>query len=145
MPFEILEHEADAGVRGIGRTLEEAFSEGARGMFSLMVELERVSPKERVELECRADSLETLFVAWLGELLLKRDLTGLVFSKFAVRISREGEGYRLHGEAWGEPLDPQRHGAKVEVKAATYAGLKLERRAPSGPGEEYLIQCVVDL
>jgi SHS2 domain-containing protein len=140
MPFEILEHEADAGVRGIGRTIEEAFSEGARGMFSLMVELERVSPKEEIELTCRADSLETLFVAWLGELLLKRDLTGMVFSKFAVQISREGDGYHLRGRAWGEPLNPEKHGAKVEVKAATYAGLKLERA-----GEEYRVQCVVDL
>lgn len=140
MPFEILEHEADAGVRGIGKTIEEAFSEGARGMFSLMVELERVLPKESVKIECRADSLETLFVAWLGELLLQRDLTGLVFSRFAVQISREGDGYHLRGEAWGEPLDPERHMAKVEVKAATYAGLKLERA-----GDEYRIQCVVDL
>lgn len=140
MPFEILEHEADAGVRGIGKTIEEAFAEGARGMFSLMVELDRVLPKESVEIECRADSLETLFVAWLGELLLQRDLTGLVFSRFEVQISREGDEYHLRGRAWGEPLDPERHMAKVEVKAATYAGLKLER-----VGEEYRVQCVVDL
>lgn len=141
MPFEILEHEADAGVRGIGRTVEEAFTEGARGMFSLMIDLERVAPRETLEVACRADSLETLFVAWLGELLLKRDLTGLVFSKFAVQISSGDEGYHLHGRAWGEPLDPERHGAKVEVKAATYAGLKLGR-TPEG---DHYIQCVVDL
>jgi SHS2 domain-containing protein len=140
MSFEILDHEADAGVRGIGRTVEEAFTEGARGMFSLMVELDRVLPKEPVEIECRADSLETLFVAWLGQLLLERDRRGMVFSQFEVHIQKEGEGYRLRGRTWGEPLDPQRHGAKVEVKAATYAGLKLER-----VGDEYWVQCVVDL
>jgi len=143
MPFEILDHEADAGVRGLGRTVEEAFTEGARGMFSLMVELDRVRPEEEVEVACRADSLETLFVAWLGELLLERDLKGLVFSRFEVRIShaREGDGYHLQGRAWGEPLDPERHGVKVEVKAATYSGLKSGRTADGG----YYVQCVVDL
>ncbi|MCR4404903.1 MAG: archease [Candidatus Acetothermia bacterium] len=141
MPFEILDHEADAGVRGIGNTVEEAFAEGAKGMFSLMVELERVLPKESVEVECQADSLETLFVAWLGELLLQRDLTGMVFSRFAVQVAREGDEYHLRGRAWGEPLDPERHGAKVEVKAATYAGLQLGRTAEG----DYFVQCVVDL
>ncbi|MBC7092512.1 archease, partial [Candidatus Bipolaricaulota bacterium] len=33
MPYEILNHTADAGVRGIGATLDEAFAEAARGMF----------------------------------------------------------------------------------------------------------------
>ncbi|MFQ6090292.1 MAG: archease, partial [Candidatus Bipolaricaulia bacterium] len=36
MPFEHLSHEADMGVRGIGGTIEEAFAEGAGGMFALM-------------------------------------------------------------------------------------------------------------
>lgn len=141
MPFEILDHEADAGVRGIGRTVEEAFTEGARGMFSLMIELERVLPKQVVEVECRADSLETLFVAWLGRLLLERDRGGLALAEFEVQIDKDAGAYRLQGRAWGEPLDPQRHGAKVEVKAATYAGLKLGR-TPTG---DYFVQCVVDL
>jgi len=141
MPFEHLDHEADAGVRGIGKTLEEAFAEGAKGAFALMVELERVEPRESVEIECRADSIETLFVAWLGELLFQRDLTGMVFSRFAVQIEQEGDGYLLWGKAWGEPLDPERHGAMVEVKAATYSGLKSGRTPDGG----YYVQCVVDL
>jgi len=141
MPFEHLDHEADAGVRGIGKTLEEAFAEGARGLFALQVELDRVAPKEAVEIECHADSLETLFVAWLGELLLERDLEGMVFSQFEVRIEQEGDGYKLQGKAWGEPLDPERHGAIIEVKAATYSGLG-SGRTPEG---DYYVQCVVDL
>ncbi len=141
MPYEILDHEADAGIRGIGCTLEEAFAEAARAMFALQVELERVEPKEEVRVKCQADTLEGLFVAWLGELLFQRDLTGLVFSRFEVELNQqEGGSYRLSGRAWGEPLDPERHRAKVEVKAATYSGLKIGKT-----DDRYYAQCVVDL
>lgn len=141
MPFELLDHQADVGVRGMGKTLEEAFTEGARGMFALMVELDQVEPTEPVEVECRADSVETLFVAWLGELLLQRDIREMAFSKFEVRIQEGDGGYRLRGRAFGEPLEPERHGAKVEVKAATYSGLKFGRTPDGG----YYVQCIVDL
>lgn len=141
MPYEILDHEADAGIRGLGHTLEEAFAEGARAMFALQVDLERVEPEEEVKVECQADTLEGLFVAWLGELLLQRDLTGLVFSQFEVKLEQqEGESYRLSGRAWGERLDPERHLPKVEVKAATYSGLKIGKT-----DDHYYAQCVVDL
>ena len=140
MAYEILDHTADAGVRGIGKTVEEAFCEAARGMFSLMVDLERVEPKEAMEVEVQADSLEGLLVAWLGELLARRDIDGLVFSRFEVKIKREDSGYRLFGKAWGEPLDPAHHRAGVEVKAATYFGMRVEKE-----GDRWIAQCVLDL
>ncbi|MBC7099092.1 archease [Candidatus Bipolaricaulota bacterium] len=140
MPYEILDHTADAGVRGIGKTVEEAFCEAARGMFSLMVDLERLKPKEAVEVEVQADSLEGLLVAFLGELLARRDIDGLVFFRFEVKIEREARGYRLFGKAWGEPLDPARHRAGVEVKAATYLGVRVERER-----DRWIAQCVLDL
>jgi len=140
MTFEILEHTADAGVRGVGATLEEAFCEAARGMFSLMVDLERVEPKEAVEVEVQADSLEGLLVAWLGELLARRDIDRLVFSRFEARIERENGAFRLSGKAFGEPLDPVRHRPGVEVKAATYFGMRVEKE-----GDRWIAQCVLDL
>lgn len=140
MAYEILEHTADAGVRGIGDTLEEAFREAARGTFSLMVDLERVEPREGVPIEVEADSLEGLLVAFLGELLAKRDIEGLVFSNFQVKIEKGDGGWRLRGRAWGEPLDPARHRPGVEVKAATYFGVKVERQ-----GDRWIAQCVLDL
>lgn len=140
MPYEILEHEADAGVRGIGETLEEAFCEAARGMFSLMVDLGAVRPQREVPIRVEADNLEVLFVSWLGELLAQRDLTGMVFSRFEAKISREGDLWVLEGRAYGEPLDPGRHRPAAEVKAAAYYGVRVGR-----VNGRYIAQCIVDL
>jgi len=140
MPYEILEHEADAGVRGIGSSLEEAFCEAARGMFSLMVDLEEVRPERAVPVAVEAETLEVLFVSWLGELLALRDLRGMVFSQFEAKIKKADGGWALEGKAYGEPLDPARHKPAVEVKAATYYGVKVGK-----DDGRYIAQCVVDL
>jgi len=140
MPYEILDHEADAGVRGIGATLDEAFAEAARGMFSLMADLAQVRAEREVEIEAHGDTLEGLLVAWLGELLRELDVRGMLFSRFAVRIVGEDGRWRLVGRAWGERMDPGRHELGVEVKAATYAGVRVTKR-----GDAYIAQCIVDL
>jgi len=63
-----------------------------------------------------------------------------VFSRFEVKIKKEDSGYRLFGKAWGERLDPARHRAGVEVKAATYFGMRVEKE-----GDRWIAQCVLDL
>ena len=140
MPYQILDHVADAGVRGIGATRDEAFAEAARGMFSLMADLTRVQVKAHVEIEAWADTVEGLLVAWLGELLRERDTRGMLFSRFEVQVEGvEGE-WCLVGKAWGERISPRRHRLGVEVKGATYSGVQV--------GEErgqHIAQCVVDL
>ena len=140
MPYEVLDHTADAVVRGVGASWEEAFAEAARAMFSLMVELDQVELKETVEIKASAEDLGALLVAWLGELLTQRDLRGMVFARFRPRIYRTQQGWRLVGQAHGEALDRARHRLGVEVKAATYAGLKVEEK-----DGRYVAQCVVDL
>ncbi|QAA76782.1 MAG: hypothetical protein BIP78_1016 [Candidatus Bipolaricaulis sibiricus] len=140
MPYEILDHVADAGVRGIGRTVDEAFAEAARGTFALMGDLDRIEPKTAVTLEVEADSLESLLVEWLGELLRERDVQGMLFSRFETRITARGQRWHLIGQAWGEPIDRRRHRLGVEVKAATYAGVRVK---PTHDG--WMAQCVVDL
>jgi SHS2 domain-containing protein len=140
MAFELIPHPADMGVRGIGKTIEEAFSEAARAMFSLMADLGRVEPKAGVPLAVEAPSLEDLFVRFLGELLFLRDVHGLLFSRFALRLTREGESFRLWGQAFGEKFDPQKHQAGIDVKAATYAWVKVEEKDGT-----WMAQGVVDV
>ena len=151
MTFELKEHEADMGIVGIGSTIEEAFQEGARAMFSIMIELDKVEPVQSVDIKCEADSIENLFFSFLDKLLGKINLEEMVFSKFEVKITksgapgRRGAGeptgiYSLTGKAYGEKLDQEKHGTMTEVKAPTYQGLKYEVKK----GKHY-VQCVVDV
>ncbi len=45
-PYEQFEHKADVGVRGYGKTIEEAFENGAKAMFSIMVNIAKIEPKK---------------------------------------------------------------------------------------------------
>ena len=136
MTFERFEHRADVGVRGFGETLEEAFVEGARAMFSVMVELEGVSPEKTFDIEVSASDEEALFVEWLNELLSIGDLNDVVFCKFEAKIS----GNSLKGKASGEKWDLKKHEPKTEVKAATYSQLQVKKENGS-----YVAQCIVDV
>ncbi|MEK6815061.1 MAG: archease [Nitrospirota bacterium] len=136
MAYETFEHEADVGVRGAGATLAEAFEEGARAMFSVMFEIERVEPRTEIRVQCRAQDVESLFVDWLNTLLAEADIQGLALSGFSVKI----DGLALEGTGRGEPIDIEKHRPTVEVKGATYTMLKV-----GGESGRFVAQCVVDV
>ena len=140
--YKYLEHEADMGIYGEGETQEEAFEEGARAMFDLMVDIKEVkSQKSKVKIKVEAKNIPELFIEWLNELLAQSDLTGLIFGNFKIKkVKREKDKYTLLSFAFGEPLDPKRHKIKTEVKGATYSGLRCEEK-----NGRYYCQCVVDI
>lgn len=140
MDYEFFEHKADQGIRGYGKTIEEAFENGAKALFEIMCDTTKVEPRKEIQVEVSANDLETLFVEWLNALLTERDVEGMLFSKFKVKIKKEGNKYLLSGVASGEELDEEKHQVKTEAKAATYSGLK------SGEinGKKFF-QCVVDV
>ena len=142
MPFTYLDHEADVGIRAIGSTLEEAFEQGAKAMLNVMWDISNVEERRDVLIECKAGDIPELFVEALNEILFKQDVEGLVLARFEVDdIKKQPDGkYKLKGTAFGEPLNLDKHSAKTEVKAATYAGLKFEQK-----DGEYIIQCILDV
>jgi SHS2 domain-containing protein len=135
--FETFEHGADIGIRGRGKTLSEAFENGAKSMFSLLVEdLDTVIHEKSVIISCESFDLEGLFVAWLNTLLAESDIQRLIFSDFKVKI----QGLRLAGTAMGESFDFSRHQRGVEVKGATFTELAIRQ-----DGDSWIAQCVVDV
>lgn len=138
--YETFEHGADIGIRGIGRTLEEAFVNAAKALFSLMViNLHEVKPQKEVSLSAEGETEEELFLDWLNRLLSVADMEGLIFSDFGCQITRQ-ENLSLSGWARGEPVDPERHELGEEVKGATYTMLKVKKE-----GDLWVAQCVVDV
>ncbi|KYK33089.1 MAG: hypothetical protein AYK19_14425 [Theionarchaea archaeon DG-70-1] len=139
-PFEFLDHEADIGIRGWGKTIEEAFENGAKAMFSVMVNLEGVELKEEIHVGVTAEDLDLLFIEWLNELLAQRDISEMIFSEFTAQISDKNGEITLSGTAQGELLNSEKHEIRTEVKAATYFGLKSGKEK----GLHYF-QCVLDI
>jgi SHS2 domain-containing protein len=134
--YETFEHEADVGIRGFGGSPEEAFQNAAVALYSVMVNIHTVEPKEERTVTVTAPDRELLLVEWLNALLSLSDIERMVFAKFEVAI----EGTQLTGTARGESLDRVRHEPHVEVKGATYHMLSVTEREG-----RYTAQCVVDV
>ncbi len=138
--FELFEHKADVGVRGIGKTAEEAFAECAKAMFSVMVELESVKPEESVKVKASARNENELLLKWLNELLYEGSVKEMVFCEFEVQIRKGKKGFELRGTARGESIHPKKHKLKTEVKGASYSGLSVRRE-----NGRVIAQCIVDV
>jgi SHS2 domain-containing protein len=102
--------------------MAEAFENCALGMMYLMLEPERVRPRQRVELAARGRDGGSLLVAWLSEVLFRVEAGGWAFNSFEV-VSCDGTAVSGWGE--GEPLDAAKHGLKLEIKAPTYHMLEM--------------------
>ena len=141
MPYEYLDHTADLGIRGIGTTLEQAFSEGALAMLAAMANVDTIQRVRSVFIHCTAPDLAFLFVEWLNEILYQIQVNDMLLNSARVdRLEQSDAGWTLKGVGWGEPLDPQRHETYTEVKAATLSGL--EYRCEKG---QHVIQCILDV
>jgi SHS2 domain-containing protein len=122
--FQFIEHTADIGLIAYGKTLAEAFSNAAYGMFSIITELKAVKEIESRRLELHEDDLEALLFQWLNSLIYFFDVEMLLFKRFD--ISDFGEK-RLRAICHGEKYDPSRHQLKIGVKSATYHMLKVDQ------------------
>jgi len=134
--WEHFPHGADVGIRGFGGTKAEAFEQAALAMMAVVVDVSTVAPREAHSFECEAPDDELLFVEWLNALIYVMDTQHLMFSRFAVVL----EGSRLHGRAWGEALDLERHHPAVEIKGATYTMLRVTHQ-----GTSWVAQTVLDV
>ncbi|HIE56277.1 MAG TPA: archease [Chromatiaceae bacterium] len=134
--WEHFHHQADIGVRGWGKTPDEAFEAAALAMTAVVTDPCGVKPLEVVEIECEAPDLELLLVDWLNALAYEMSVHSLLFSRFEIEL----QGTKLRGWAWGEPVDRSRHQPAVEIKGATYTELQVAQQDGL-----WVAQCVVDV
>lgn len=137
MYWEHISHPSDMGIRGVGATREQAFAQAAVGLTAIITAPEGVRPDRAVQIECREEDDELLLCKWLSTLLYEMDMRGMLFGRFDVEAIDGG----VRAVAWGEPVDVERHEPAVEVKAVTYAGLKVERNEQG----QWVVECIVDV
>jgi SHS2 domain-containing protein len=135
--WELFPHVADMGVRGYGRTLDEAFAEAALALTAIISEPEQVGTAQAVEIRCAADDPEVLLVDWLNTVIYEMAVRGMLFGRFEVHV----QNGQLTATAYGEPVDRARHEPAVEIKGATYTALDVHQE----PDGRWIAQCVVDV
>lgn len=119
--WEHFTHDADIGVRGHGETKAQAFEQAALALTAVITDPSTVAPSEAVAIRCEAPDDELLLADWLNQLIYEMATRNMLFGRFAVKI----QGTRLEAMAWGERTDIVRHRPAVEVKGATYTGLRV--------------------
>ncbi len=135
--WEHYSHPADMGIRGFGRTREEAFAQAALALTAIVTDPARIEPRTAVAIVSEEDDDEMLFWYWLSAVLYEMATRNMLFARFEV-VPIDGG---IRATAWGEAVDIARHEPAVEVKAATYADLKVECDSRG----MWVAQCIVDV
>ena len=134
--WEHFHHQADIGVRGFGSTPAGAFEQAAYGLTAVITTAP-VNPTRRLTITSTGDDPELLLADWLNKLIYLMAIEKMLFGRFNVKIS----GNSLTAQIFGEAVDVERHRPTIEIKAATYAELKVRQLS----SRHWLAQCVVDV
>jgi len=124
--FRFHDHTADITIECWAPDLIDAFGQAALATFEVILDTSTVKPAETIEVKVTGADLEELLVEWIGELIALIDINGQFFSEFHVdHIEATMDGYLLEGRVLGESIDHKKHDTRTEVKAMTYADIKI--------------------
>jgi SHS2 domain-containing protein len=136
--FEVIEHTADIGIRAFGIDLAGAFVNAARGMFSLITDLNSINEALYRDVQVAAPDREALLVEWLNELIFFFDTEQILFNRFYIGALT---GTELRARCYGEKVDKPRHKLKRGIKSATYHMVKVEQKTDY----EYRVEVLLDI
>ncbi|MFH1182267.1 MAG: archease [Candidatus Woesearchaeota archaeon] len=135
--YRFLEHTADAKFQAYGETLEEAFTNAASAMFSIMTDTSKVAKKTKKAIAVDGDDLKSLLVKFLSEFLFLLDAENFLLNSVGdVKITKTSGNYKLKAVAYGD--DAANYETKGDIKAVTYSDIKVEEKPP-------MVQVVVDI
>lgn len=129
MDFKYLEHTADLKIQASGKTLKQAFSNAAKGMFNAMVKIQDIKPEKKQSIEIQSENIESLFFDYISKLLYLHDVDNMLYSKFTIKsLKREEKGWSLKADIFGEKFNKKHHTPEESIKAMTYNQLKIEKK-----------------
>ncbi len=140
IPYEVIEHTADIGLKIRGENLEALFRNASLGLFSLITNIDTIKQSENkvsLEFQLEAENAGELLLKWMREILFffsaKRyipceiNFENIQQKKLSVKIKTGN-------------FDPNKHEQRYEVKAVTYHGFKIEEN-PDG----WMAEVILDI
>ncbi|MCF8111341.1 MAG: archease [Desulfobacteraceae bacterium] len=117
MPYEVIDHTADTGIRVRAESLHDLFTEAARAMFEMITDTKKLEIGKTREVHASGADRADLLVNWLRELLLIWNLEQYLVKSVDIL---EMSGTKLKARAFTQLFDPDRHPVYTDIKAVTY-------------------------
>lgn len=134
MKYKFLEHKADAKFQAFGKNLNEAFSNAALAMFSIMVNTKKIEGRTKKEIKVKGKDKKSLLYNFLEELLFLLDTEHFLLHKIEKLEIKNNE---LKAKIIGDKIS-KKYEILGEVKAVTYNQMEIKEKP-------YMVQVVVDL
>jgi SHS2 domain-containing protein len=135
--YEYIDHTADIGIRGYGKTFLETLVNVAQGMFAAINDMKHVDAVESLPVDITAATPEDLVVQFLSYLLYLHDAEKFIAKEYQIKLT---EPNQIQGTLCGERFNPNKHYLYDEVKAVTYHQLLVEQK-----DDRWTIQVICDL
>jgi SHS2 domain-containing protein len=112
---------ADMAFEAVADSPEELVAAATVALIESLADPATVGRTWEHRVDRRADDLSSLLFDWLEELVYLKDAHGVVFHEAALKLDRlpVESRWRLHGQVYGEPVDPNRHTLRSDVKGVT--------------------------
>ncbi len=126
MPYTLTEQKDGTEICVEGATVVDVFMDGARALFSLIVDSEHLKTDERVKIVVDAKDMPSLFTAWLKELADRSEQYNILFGECSVVSIQKvnNSQYLLTCAAYGENFDPAKHIRKKTIKSIKHPTFK---------------------
>ena len=125
MGYKLIDHTADVGIEAKGENLEQAFRETAKGMFSIICDLDKVEGIGEYKIELSEHDWEDLLVSFLSELIYLHEVEDVLFSDFDITLKQNKEK-TIIAHAKGEELDLDKHRLETAIKGVSYHDLQID-------------------
>ncbi len=137
MNFEIIDISGDIGLRAYGSSLREAFINVGLGMYSLITNIEKIQCKQNIIVALSSESVESLLVNYLNELIFHFDAYGFIGCMIEIA---EFSDKKINVKICGDYFDPDIHSRGLLIKAATYHNLKIDKE-----GDLFTTEVIFDI
>lgn len=117
LPYTLLDHTADLGIRVYGSNLKNLFENAAKVLMDLMVRGASPEKTSPLTINLSGQDLPDLMVYWLSELLYLLEGENLLVSSIHMDSLSDK---RLRATLETVPFNPEVHEILSEIKAVTY-------------------------
>ena len=126
MGYKVLDHATDAFIEVTASSLIEAFEIAGYSVIDTILDNSKIEGKKERNIVVKGKDLNYILYNWLEEIIYLIITEGFAIKKLKITLEKN-EGYIISARIFGENIDIQKHGFKVEIKSPTFHEMEIKQ------------------